>query len=80
MNYIKMAAEETIEDMNNKVGGQFEAKIVRGDEIIAVVSKTMMRDTDPSVHAEMVAIREAYKKLITMDLSDCIIYDRHYIK
>jgi tRNA(Arg) A34 adenosine deaminase TadA len=34
----------------------------------------MMRDTDPSAHAEMVAIREACKKLGTMDLSDCVIY------
>ena len=74
MDYMKMAAEETIKGMNNKVGGPFGATIVRGDEIIAVVSNTMMRDTDPSAHAEMVAIREACKKLDTMDLSDCEIY------
>lgn len=74
MDYMKMATEATIEGMNNKVGGPFGATIVRGDEIIAVVSNTMMRDTDPSAHAEMVAIREACKKLDTMDLSDCEIY------
>ncbi|MGG0177827.1 nucleoside deaminase [Gottfriedia acidiceleris] len=74
MDYMKMAAEKTIEGMNNKVGGPFGATIVKGDEIIAVVSNTMMRDTDPSAHAEMVAIREACKKLDTMDLSDCEIY------
>ncbi|QKE73978.1 nucleoside deaminase [Arthrobacter citreus] len=74
MDYMKMAAEETIKGMNNKVGGPFGATIVRGDEIIAVVSNTMMRDTDLSAHAEMVAIREACKKLETMDLSDCEIY------
>lgn len=74
MDYMKLAADATFVGMANKVGGPFGATIVRGDEIIAVVSNTMMRDTDPSAHAEMVAIREACKKLGTMDLSDCVIY------
>lgn len=74
MDYMKMAVDATIEGMNNKLGGPFGATIVRDGEVIAAVSNTMMRDTDPSAHAEMVAIREACKKLDTMDLSDCIIY------
>lgn len=74
MDYMKLAADATIVGMANKVGGPFGATIVRGDEVIATVSNTMMRDTDPSAHAEMVAIREACKKLGTMDLSDCVIY------
>ena len=74
MDYMKLAADATLVGMANKVGGPFGATIVRGDEIIAVVSNTMMRDIDPSAHAEMVAIREACKKLGTMDLSDCVIY------
>ncbi|PGM56099.1 nucleoside deaminase [Bacillus sp. AFS053548] len=74
MDYMKMAVEKTIEGMNNKVDGPFGATIVKGEEIIAVVSNTMMRGNDPSAHAEMVAIREACKKLDTMDLSDCEIY------
>jgi tRNA(Arg) A34 adenosine deaminase TadA len=74
MDYMKLAADATFVGMANKVGGPFGATIVRGDEIIAVVSNTMMRDIDPSAHAEMVAIREACKKLGTMDLSDCVIY------
>lgn len=74
MDYMKLAVDATIEGMNKKFGGPFGATIVRGDEVIAAVSNTMMRDTDPSAHAEMVAIREACKKLDTMDLSDCVIY------
>jgi len=74
MDYMKLAADATIVGMANKVGGPFGATIVRGDEVIAAVSNTMMRDTDPSAHAEMVAVREACKKLGTMDLSDCVIY------
>jgi tRNA(Arg) A34 adenosine deaminase TadA len=55
-------------------GGPFGATIVRNGEIVAAVGNTMMRDTDPSAHAEMVAVREACKKLNTMDLSDCEVY------
>ncbi|MEC1717307.1 nucleoside deaminase [Schinkia azotoformans] len=74
MDYMKLAADATTVGMANKVGGPFGATIVRGDEVIAAVSNTMMRDMDPSAHAEMVAVREACKKLNTMDLSDCVVY------
>ncbi|MFF2450066.1 nucleoside deaminase [Neobacillus sp. NPDC058068] len=74
MDYMKLAADATLVGMANKIGGPFGATIVRGDEVIAAVSNTMMRDTDPSAHAEMVAVREACKKLGTMDLSDCVVY------
>lgn len=74
MDYIKMAVDATIEGMNNKIGGPFGATIVCNGEVVAAVSNTMMRDMDPSAHAEMVAVREACKKLGTMDLSDCVVY------
>ncbi|MFW3577528.1 nucleoside deaminase [Vagococcus fluvialis] len=72
--YFKLASEATIEGMKKGHGGPFGATIVRNGEVIAAVGNTMMRDTDPSAHAEMVAVREACKKLDTMDLSDCEIY------
>lgn len=72
--YFKLASEATIEGMKKGQGGPFGATIVRNGEVIAAVGNTMMRDTDPSAHAEMVAVREACKKLDTMDLSDCEIY------
>ncbi|WP_207696026.1 hypothetical protein DOK67_0000616 [Enterococcus sp. DIV0212c] len=74
MNYMKMAADATVAGMEQKFGGPFGATLVRNGEVIVSVSNTMMRDTDPSAHAEMVAVREACKKLNTMDLSDCEIY------
>lgn len=74
MDYMKMAVDKTIEGMNNKIGGPFGATIVKGDEIIAVVSNRMMADQDPSQHAEMVAVREACKKLNTMNLEGCVVY------
>lgn len=74
MDYMKLAVDATIENMDKKYGGPFGATIVRNGEVIAAVGNTMMRDTDVSAHAEMVAIREATQKLNTFDLSDCEIY------
>ncbi|MEB6607750.1 nucleoside deaminase [Aeromonas sanarellii] len=74
MDYMKLAVDATIHGMENKIGGPFGATIVRNGEVVVAISNTMMRDTDPSAHAELVAIREACKKLDTFDLSDCEIY------
>lgn len=72
--YFHLATEATIEGMKRGDGGPFGATIVRHGEVIASVGNTMMRDMDPSAHAEMLAVREACEKLGTMDLSDCEIY------
>lgn len=72
--YFKLAAEATVAGMKRGDGGPFGAAVVRKGEVIVAVGNTMLRDTDPSAHAEMVAVREACKKLGTMDLSDCEIY------
>lgn len=72
--YFKLAADETILGMKQHNGGPFGATIVRNGEVVVSVGNTMIKDTDPSAHAEMVAVRDACKKLDTMDLSDCEVY------
>lgn len=72
--YLALACEATIEGIKKGYGGPFGATVVRDGEVIVAVGNTMVKDTDPSAHAEMVAVREACKKLGTMDLSDCEIY------
>ncbi len=74
MDYIKMAVDATIDGMDKRLGGPFGAAIVKDGEVIVVSSNTMMKDTDPSQHAEMVAVRAACQKLGTMDLSGCVCY------
>lgn len=74
MDYMKLAVDATIHGMENNLGGPFGSTIVRNGEVVVAVSNTMIKDTDPSAHAELVAIREACKKLGTFDLSDCEIY------
>ena len=57
-----------------KGGGPFGAVIVRDGEVIAAASNSVVPDNDPTAHAEVNCIREACRKLGTIDLSDCVIY------
>jgi tRNA(Arg) A34 adenosine deaminase TadA len=50
------------------------AVVVRNGEIIARAANRTLRDRDPSGHAEVLAIREAAKKLNSERLSDCDLY------
>ena len=56
------------------IGGPFGSVIVKDDKIIAEGSNKVTSSNDPTAHAEVVAIREACKKLNTFDLSGCEIY------
>jgi tRNA(Arg) A34 adenosine deaminase TadA len=55
-------------------GGPFAACIVRADEVLAVAHNTVLKDRDPTCHAEINAIRSAAQRLSTHDLSGCHVY------
>jgi guanine deaminase len=46
----------------DKTGGPFGAVIVRGGEVLAASGNSVLKDNDPSAHAEVNAIRAACKK------------------
>ena len=50
------------------------ALVVRGGEIIARADNRTLREHDPTAHAEIIALREAARKLNTERLSDCDLY------
>ena len=52
----------------------FGACIVKNGKVICAVHNQVWKTTDISAHAEIVAIREACRKLRTIDLSGCVIY------
>ena len=72
--YMEKALEQTLKGLNNKEGGPFGCVIVKDNEIISSSNNTVLKDNDPTAHAEVNAIREACKKLNTYDLSGCILY------
>ena len=58
-----------------KEGGHAVASIiVKNDEIISECFTTIIRDKDPTAHAEMNAIREATRRLDSKTLEDCYLY------
>lgn len=52
-------------------GGPFGALIVRDGQLISTGTNRVTRDFDPTAHAEVVAIREACRKLGRFDLAGC---------
>ncbi len=57
-----------------KTGGVFGAVIVKDGEIIAEGYNQVLKNNDPTWHAEMHAIKEACKKLGTPHLDGCDLY------
>lgn len=55
-------------------GGPFGAVITRNGEIISEAYNRVVPDSDPTAHAEMLAIRAAAAKLKSHDLSGCTLY------
>lgn len=76
---MEIAVDEARRTMNLDFGGPFGALIINDNfEIIAVASNTVLRDHDPTAHAEINAIRKATKRLNTHDLSNCTLYTTAY--
>ena len=73
--YMGIANDCAKNGMNNNEGGPFGAVIVdKEGNIIAKGNNTVIKNGDPTEHAEMNVIREACKKLGTYDLSEYILY------
>ena len=67
------AIELSLSSDNNN-GGPFGSVIKKKNKIIAEGSNKVTLSNDPTAHAEVVAIREACKKLNTFNLSGCDLY------
>ena len=63
---------------DNNYGGPFGACIVKDGKIIGKGSNKVIKDMDPTAHAEIVAIREACKNINSYDLSGCELYTSCY--
>ena len=72
--YMKIANELAKENLTTNNGGPFGACVVKDEKIIGKGSNQVIKSNDPTMHAEIVAIREACNTLNTYDLSGCEIY------
>lgn len=74
-NTMKLGIEEAFKTMRENIGGPFGAVIVdENGKVVAVSSNSVLRDNDPTAHAEVNAIRKAGEQLNTYDLSGCTLY------
>lgn len=74
-NFMKIAKECAEQGINNNEGGPFGAVITdKEGNIIAKGNNMVLKNNDPTAHAEVIVIREACQKLGTYDLSEYILY------
>ena len=73
--YFSEAINLARSGVKNKDGGPFGAVVVSKDnKIIGYGNNKVLKNNDPTAHAEIVAIRDACKTLNTYDLEGCKIY------
>lgn len=71
--YILETINEARDGIQKGHGGPFGALVVKNGEIIGRGHNTVIKDNDPSAHAEVNAIRDACKKLETQHLEGAIL-------
>lgn len=71
---MELSAKEAMRGMTLGRGGPFGAVVVREGRVVSKASNEVLRTNDPTMHAEINAIRKASKKLGTFDLSGCVLY------
>jgi tRNA(Arg) A34 adenosine deaminase TadA len=72
--FMKVAFKEALEGVINEEGGPFGAVVVIGKEIVGRGHNCVVKGTDPTAHAEMIAIRYATRKLGRIHLPDAVLY------
>ena len=71
---MREAIRISLTKMRGDQGGPFGAVVVRKDKIIGRGWNRVTSTNDPTAHAEVVAIRDACRRLKTFQLDDCELY------
>ena len=76
--FMKIAKELSEENLSTNAGGPFGACIVKDGKIIGKGSNHVLKNNDPTAHAEIEAIRDACININSYDLSNCELYTSCY--
>jgi tRNA(Arg) A34 adenosine deaminase TadA len=71
---MRRAIALSLENVHSNNGGPFGAVVVKNAQIVGQGSNQVLATNDPSAHAEVVAIREACRRLNTFQLTGCEVY------
>lgn len=72
--FMQRAIDLAEKGINSNSGGPFGTVVVKDNKIIAEGYNKVTSTNDPTAHAEIVAIKEACKKLDSFQLDGCTIY------
>lgn len=76
--FMEVAIDLSDDNFDKNYGGPFGACVVKDGKIIGKGFNRVIKDMDPTAHAEIIAIRNACKTLKTHDLSGCELYTSCY--
>ena len=76
--FMEVAIDLSDDNFDKNYGGPFGACVVKDGKIIGKGFNRVIKDMDPTAHAEIIAIRNACKTLKTHDLSGCEMYTSCY--
>lgn len=76
--FMDVAIDLSDDNFDKGYGGPFGACVVKDGKIIGKGINKVIKDNDPTGHAEIVAIRDACKNIKSYDLTDCEIYTSCY--
>ena len=76
--FMDVAIDLSDDNFDKNYGGPFGACVVKDGKIIGKGINRVIKNMDPTAHAEIVAIREACKNIKSHDLSGCEIYTSCY--
>ena len=76
--FMKIAKDLSEDNLKTNVGGPFGAVVVKDGKIIGKGSNHVLKNNDPTAHAEVMAIRDACNNINSYDLSGCILYTSCY--
>jgi len=72
--FMALAVEEAYKGMKEGDGGPFGAVLAKDGQVLAAAHNSVLRDNDPTRHAEILAISRASRAAGSFDLSGCSIY------
>lgn len=72
--FMKEAIDLSKENFKERSGGPFGACIVKDGKIIGKGKNSVIKNNDPTAHAEVMAIRDACRNINSYDLSNCELY------
>lgn len=72
--FLQQAIALAVDNVKTGAGGPYGAVIVKDNQLIAASGNKVTQNTDPTAHAEIMAIRLACTELDSFQLRDCVLY------